>query len=261
MSAIRFRRHGGIAATVPGSPRTRSATPERNSTPPLHPAALLFASVLVGVGLALGRSAVDLAVVAAVAAAFALRAEGRTLRAEAPLLSLAFIVFAAHTIFSGTPISKAVYPAAMIALRLLALLYLLRWAARAFLGDAARWLLSFPVPARPRILLLLAESARHTLALTPLALREAELQHMALRARGLRPGMSLTARARYLAAWLLPFLGTMLRLGMSYGDAVAARGYLLGRRRRSGLQLSWRWHEAATVVGGAASAAWLLRGI
>jgi energy-coupling factor transporter transmembrane protein EcfT len=245
---------------VPGSPRSHASAKETKSARHVHPAALLLACALVGAGLAFGRSVVDLAVISVVAAGFALRAEGRPLRAEAPLLALALTVFLAHALLSGRPTAEAAQAAALIALRLLALLYLLRWAARAFLGDAARWLLAFPVPPRPRILLLSAESARHAVALTPIALREAEQQHVALRARGLRPGRGASGRARYLAAWLLPFLGTMLRVGEAYGDALAARGYTMGARRRSGLQTAWGWPEIVVVAGGAASLAWLIRG-
>jgi energy-coupling factor transporter transmembrane protein EcfT len=230
------------------------------SARPLHPAALLLACALVGVGLALGRSALDLAVCSVLGAGFALRVEGRSLRSEVPLLTLALVVFLAHALLSGRPTPEAAKGAALIALRLLALLYLLRWAARAFLGSAARWLLALPIPTRPRALFLPVESARHALALTPIALREAEQQHQALRARGLRPGRGAAGRARYLAAWFLPFLGTMLRLGESYADALAARGYALGARRRSGLRVTWGWPEMGTIAGGAASAAWLLRG-
>ena len=245
---------------MPGSPRSDATAPEKKSARPLHPAALLLACALVGIGLALGRSPLDLAIVSALGAAFALRAEGRSVRSELPLLTLALVVFLAHALLSGHPFAEALKPAALIALRLLALLYLLRWAARAFLGSAARWILALPIPARPRALLLPVESARHALALTPMALREAELQHQALRARGLKPGHGAAGRARYLAAWLLPFLGTMLRLGESYGDALAARGYALGMRRRSGLRSTWGWPEMGVLAAGAASAAWLLRG-
>jgi energy-coupling factor transporter transmembrane protein EcfT len=231
------------------------------SARPIHPAALLLACALLGTGLALGRSALDLAVFSVLGAGFALRAEGRALRSELPLLTLALIVFLAHALLSGRPTPEATKAAALIALRLLALLYLLRWAARAFLGSAARWLLSLPIPRRPRLLLLPVESARHALALTPIALREAEQQHQALNARGLRPGRGAAGRARYLAAWLLPFLGTMLRVGESYGDALAVRGYTLGARRRSGLRVTWGWAEMGAIAGGAASAAWLLRGV
>jgi energy-coupling factor transporter transmembrane protein EcfT len=110
------------------------------------------------------------------------------------------------------------------------------------------------------MLLLPIESARHALALTPLAIREAEQQHQALRARGMRPGRGAAGRARYVAAWVLPFLGTMLRLGESYADALAARGYVLGAPRRSAMAATWGWGDAAVILGGTASAAWLLRG-
>ncbi|HKW50753.1 MAG TPA: hypothetical protein VJQ53_03380 [Candidatus Eisenbacteria bacterium] len=246
---------------MPGSPRSHATAPELKSARLLHPAALLLACALLGVGLALGRSAIDLAVFSVLGAGFALRAEGRSIRSELPLLTLALIVFLAHTLLSGRPTLEAARAAALIALRLLALLYLLRWAARTFLGRAARWLLAFPIPPRPRLLLLPVESARHALALTPIALREAEQQHQALRARGFRPGHGAAGRARYLAAWLLPFLGTMLRVGESYGDALLARGYRLGARRRSGLRATWSWAEMGAIAGGAASAAWLLRGL
>ena len=231
------------------------------SARPIHPAALLLACALVGIGLALGRSPLDLAVFSVLGAGFALRAEGRALRSELPLLTLALIIFLAHALLAGRPTPERTKAAALIALRLLALLYLLRWAARAFLGSAARWVLSLPIPRRPRLLLLPVESARHALALTPIALREAEQQHQALNARGLRPGRGAAGRARYLAAWLLPFLGTMLRVGESYGDALAVRGYTLGARRRSGLRVTWGWAEMGAIAGGAASAAWLLRGV
>ena len=144
---------------MPGSPRS-NATPEENPARPIHPAALLLACALVGTGLALGRSPLDLAIVSAVACGFALRAEGRSIRAEIPLLLLALVVFLAHAFLSGRPYAEASGPAALIALRLLALLYVLRWAARAFLGSAARWMLALPVPSRPRVLLLPVESAR-----------------------------------------------------------------------------------------------------
>jgi len=257
----RLRWHGGIAAAVPGSPQSDSTASETKSTRPLHPAALLIACAFLCLGLALAQSILDLAAFTVVAAAAALRAEGRSLRSELPLLGLALVVFLAHALLSGRRDAEAAKAAARIALRLLALLHLLRWAARAFLGGAARWLLSLPIPARPRALLLPIESARHAFALTPIAIREAAQQHQALRARGLRPGHGAAGRARYLSAWLLPFLGTMLRLGEAYGEALAARGYTLGARRRSGLRGAWGWAEAGVVAGGAAAAAWLLRGL
>lgn len=246
---------------MPGSPRSDSTNLDRSTTRPIHPAALLLACALVGLGVSLGRSPVDLAIVAALAAALALRLEGRTLSTELPLLTLALVVFLAHTLLSGRPFSEAAIPAALIALRLLALLYLLRWSARAFLGEAARWLLSLPIPPRPRALVLAVESGRHALALAPLALREAEHQHVALRARGLKPSKGAAGRARYVAAWLLPFLGTMLRLGECYGESLAARGYRIGARRRAGRDWNWGWVECAALLGGAAAAAWLIRGV
>lgn len=228
---------------------------------PIHPAATLLACILVGLGLSLTHAPIDLAVLAVLGAAFALRAEGRSIRSELPLWALALVVFLAHTFLSGRPIAVAALPAALIALRLLALLYLLRWAARAFLGNAARWLLALPLPRRPRVLLLALESGRHAVALVPLALREAGQQHEALRARGFRPPRNATGRARYIAAWLLPYLGTMLRLGECYGEALWARGYAMGERRSSGHGWRWGWIESATIVLGAASAVWLLRGV
>ncbi|MGH7681590.1 MAG: hypothetical protein ACRENN_06340, partial [Candidatus Eiseniibacteriota bacterium] len=210
---------------------------------PVHPAALLLACTLVGLGLSLARSPLDLGVAAALGLALALHVERRSLRAELPLLGLAAIVFLAHALFAGRPLAESWRPAALIALRLLALLYLLRWAARAFLGRAARWLLSLTLPTRPRPLLLALESGRHAVALAPLALWEAERQQEALRARGLTPSGGAAARARYLAAWLIPYLGTMLRLGESYGEALAARGYTMGRRRSDGTTWTWGWIE------------------
>ncbi len=227
--------------------------------PALHPAALFVACALAATGLALSASWLDLACFAVVGAAATLRVEGRSPRAELPLWVLAAVVFLAHTLLSGRPIVEAARPAARIALRLLALLYLLRWAARSFLGRAARWMLALPLPGRPRFLAFPLESARHAVALAPLAIREAEHQHTALRARGLAPAGGIESRARYVAAWLLPFLGTMLRIGESYADALVARGYVPGARRRSALRASWGWRELATIAGGGLCAAWLLR--
>ena len=246
---------------MPGSPQLHSDLQNKPMPRPIHPAALLLACALVGLGLSLGGSPLDLAVCAIVGASFALRAEGRSIRSELSLWVLALILFLAHTFLSGRPIAAAVKPAAVIALRLLALLYLLRWAARAFLGQAARWLLAFDLPRRPRALLLVLESGRHAVALAPLALRESERQHEALRARGLTPPNNAAGRARYVAAWLLPYLGTMLRLGECYGEALLVRGYAMGVRRSSGQVWRWDWAESATVVLAAASAAWLLRGL
>jgi hypothetical protein len=245
---------------VPGSPRSDAPTLETHVPRPIHPAALLLACSAAGLGLALSSSPLDLALFAAAGCAAALRAEGKPFRHELPLLALAGIVFAAHTLLSGTPVLEAARPAGLIALRLLALLYLLRWAAKAFLGNAARWLASLRVSRRPRLLLLAAESARHALALTPRAIREAELQQVALRARGFRAGHGVRGRARYVAVWMLPFLGTMLRLGESYGEALEARGYVMGSPRRSGLALRWGWPEVLVVATGALALALLVRG-
>jgi energy-coupling factor transporter transmembrane protein EcfT len=244
---------------VPGSPRNDDPIQENHALRPIHPAALLLACLAVGTGLAMTSSLVALAVFAFLGCFIALHAEGKSFRNEVPVLVLAAIVFAAHTLLSGRPVAEAAHPAGLIALRLLALLYLLRWAARTFLGTAARWLASMPVPRRPAFLLAAAESGRHALALTPRAIREAELQHLALRARGFRPGGGLGGRARYVAAWMLPFLGTMLRTGESYGEALEARGYVLGSPRRSGLSLSWGWPEVLVLCGGALPLALLLR--
>ncbi|HET9250622.1 MAG TPA: hypothetical protein VFP58_00725 [Candidatus Eisenbacteria bacterium] len=246
---------------MPGSPRSDDLNPRHESSRPIHPAALLLACLAVCTGLALTTSIPLLAAAAAVGCAAALRVEGKSLRQELPLLVLAAIVFAAHTLFAGKPLLEAARPAGRIAIRLLALLYLLRWAARAFLGDAARWLASMPVPARPRFLILATESGRHALALAPRAIREAELQQVALRARGFRAGNGARGRARYVAAWMLPFLGTMLRLGESYGEALEARGYVLGRARKSGLTLGWGVAEVLVLATGGMILALLLRGL
>lgn len=245
---------------MPGSPRSDALKSRNDLSRPIHPAALLLACLAVGTGFALTTSLPLLAIAAFAGCAIALRVEGKTLRQELPLLLLAAIVFAAHTLLAGKPILEAARPAGLIAVRLLALLYLLRWAARAFLGDAARWLASMPVPAKPRFLLLAAESGRHALALTPRAIREAELQHVALRARGFRAGNGARGRARYVAAWMLPFLGTMLRLGESYGEALEARGYVLGRARKSGLTLRWGVAEVLVLATGGLILALLLHG-
>jgi energy-coupling factor transporter transmembrane protein EcfT len=242
---------------VPGSPRPESPKPIPETRRPVHPAALLLSCSLVGLALSWTQSPFWLGLSAAAGAALALRVEGRPLKAEGSLLALTLVVFAAHLFLSGRPPREALVPASLIALRLLALLYLMRWSARAFLPRAARWLFTRPVPRRPRILALLFESGRITLALLPLALREAEQQHLALRARGFRPGPGAPGRARYLTAWILPFLGTMLRVGESYGDALLARGAILGARRTTGLAFGWGAREAAAIAGGAAAAAWL----
>ncbi len=208
----------------------------------------------------MGRSWLDLAAAAIVLGFLALRAEGRPLRGELPLVGLASVVFLAHVIFAGRAWRGAMAPAGLIACRLLALLYLLRWSARSFLGRAARWLMGRKPPRRPRAALLLFESARLSAALLPLALREGEQHALALRARGLRPGHGASGRARYLLAWFLPFLGTMLRISDAYADALLARGYALGAVRRTGLTARWGAPELIAIVGSAGVAAWLLRG-
>jgi energy-coupling factor transporter transmembrane protein EcfT len=234
---------------VPGSPRSVASEYPETPDERLHPAALLVSAVALGAGLALARHWIPLALAAAFFGALALRAEGRPLRLEAPLFGLAAVVFLAHVVAAWSGWRSALGPAAQVALRLLALLYLLRWAARTFLGRAARWLLGLRPPSRPRLLGTLLESARLTLSLLPLALREAEQHALALRARGIAPGRGLSGRARFLAAWFLPFLGTMLRVGDAFADALSARGYRLGRARRSGLAVRLRLVDGVAVAG------------
>ncbi len=246
---------------MPGSPQSDDVHPESGSTRALHPLAWFLSIALVGCGLALARSWIDLLTAAALLGAAALHAEGRGVRNEAPLVGLALIVFLAHVVAAGRDFRSALAPAALIAARLLALLYLLRWAARTALGPFARWLMGKKPPARPRFLLLLAESARLTAGLLPLALREAEQHVVALRGRGIRPGRGLRGLARYLLAWFLPFLGTMLRIGDAYADALTARGYVPGRLRRTGLALGWGFREWGVIAGGALTAAWFVRGL
>ena len=244
---------------MPGSPESDEVNPASPRTRALHPLAWLLSLAFVGVGLALTRSWIDLAVAGILLAILALRAERKSPRAEAPLLGLALIVFLAHVVFAGKGFRAALAPAAVIAWRLLALLYLLRWAARSALGPIARWLMGHRPPARPRILLVLVESARLTAGLLPLALREAEQHVQALRGRGIRPGRGLQGIARYLLAWFLPFLGTMLRIGDAYADALTVRGYRLACARRAGLPIHWGVREWGAVVGSATGAAWFLR--
>jgi energy-coupling factor transporter transmembrane protein EcfT len=245
---------------VPGSPQPNSTDRSHPRPRALHPGALLLAALLAGIGIAFGGSPLDLAICAAITAAMSLRTEARSPRDEIPLWGLAAVAFLAHALFPGQPPRIRIENAATIALRFLTLLYLLRWAARAWLGRAARWLLSLRIPTGIRPLLLALESARHAVALTPLAIREAGEQHQALRARGLKPGPGASGRARYLAAWLLPFLGTMLRLSESYGDTLMARGYRLGARRGAATVEVWGWPETGLLAGGTLCAAWLLRG-
>ena len=245
---------------MPGSPRFDAQETNQPPTRPLHPAALLLVLGILGAGLALGRHWAPLGIAALVLGILALRAEGRALRAELPILMLALVVFLAHVLFAGPAWRSTLPKAAEIACRLLALLYLIRWAARTFLGRAARWLMGLRPPRRPRAALLLLESARLTAALLPLALREGEQHVLALRARGIRPGRGASGRGRYLLAWLLPFLGTMLRIGDAYADALLARGYVLGRERRVGLRLRWGVAELLALAAGGA-AAFSVRGV
>lgn len=255
---------------MPGSPEsdeTKSQSRPRPARPvrpgddriPLHPGASLLGLAALLAALSTTPSAAALAAAAGIAMGAALWAERRPLRAELPFLLLALVVFAAHLAFAGRSWREALVPSGRIALRLLALVYLTRWAARAALPRIARWLFGRGGPARPRALALLFESGRMTLALLPLALAEAERQHRALRARALRPGRGLGGRARYLAAWLLPYLGTMLRIGDAYGEALHARGYALGARRRTAASWTWGARETAWIGGCLAAAFWLVR--
>lgn len=245
---------------MPGSPKPGDIQPNTPRRRALHPLAWLLSLALLTAGLAMTHSWIDLAAAAILLAFAALRVERRRARDEIPILSLAALVFLAHVVSAGRGYRAAVAPAAVIACRLLALLYLLRWAARSALGPIARWLMGKRPPARPRVLLLLAESARLTAGLLPLALREAEQHVVALRGRGIRPGRGLQGLTRYLLAWFLPFLGTMLRIGDAYADALTVRGYVPGRVRRSGLALAWGWREWGVLAGSAGTCAWFLHG-
>lgn len=245
---------------MPGSPKPGDIQPNTPRRRALHPLAWLLSLALLTAGLAMTHSWIDLAAAAILLAFAALRVERRRVRDEIPILSLAALVFLAHVASAGRGYRAAVAPAAVIACRLLALLYLLRWAARSALGPIARWLMGKRPPARPRVLLLLAESARLTAGLLPLALREAEQHVVALRGRGIRPGRGLQGLTRYLLAWFLPFLGTMLRIGDAYADALTVRGYVPGRVRRSGLALAWGWREWGVLAGSAGTCAWFLHG-
>lgn len=243
---------------MPGSPRYAESRNPESPRRPVHPAALLTACALLGAGVSFARSPLWIGLFALVAMALALRAEARPLGGEAPVLALAAIVFAAHLLFGGRPRAESAPGAAAIALRLLALLYLTRWAARAFLARAARWLFARRGPRRPAALARIFESGRMTVALLPVAFREAEQQRLAVRARAIGGSRGVRARARFLAVWLLPFLGTMLRIGDAYGDALLARGYVAGAPRRSGLAAGWGAVEAAVLAGSAATAAWMI---
>jgi energy-coupling factor transporter transmembrane protein EcfT len=242
---------------VPGSPESNDSKPTLHKGP--NPGAALLACLAFGVALSLVRSPAVLALTAAGFLVLSLRVEGRRFQSEIPLLVLALIVFLAHLLFGGHPLREALRPSGEIALRLLALVYVTRWAARAVLPGAARWLFARTGPRHPRLLALLFESGRMTLALLPLALGEAERQHAALKARAVRPGRGLGGRARYLAAWLLPYLGTMLRVGDSYGEALHARGYAMGSPRRAGASYRWGALELVLVSGAIVLSAWLIR--
>jgi len=245
---------------VPGSPDLENEQTKPTRMRALHPLAWLLSLALLTSGVAATRSWIDLAAAVVLLAYAALRAEGRRARDEAPLLLLALIVFLAHVAAAGKGYRAAILPAAVIACRLLALLYLLRWAARVALGPIARWLMGLRPPRRPRFLVLLAESARLTAGLLPVAVREAEQHVTALRGRGIRPGRGLRGTSRYLLAWFLPFLGTMLRVGDAYADALTARGYVPGKERRTGLALSWGLREWGAIVVSAGATAWFLHG-
>lgn len=243
---------------MPGSPEpdpTKSTHPHRR---PLHPAAALVFCGAAGLGLSFVRSPVLLATAALILLGASLWAEGKRLRGEVPFLLLALIVFAAHLLLGGRPPKEALPAAGAIALRLLALVYLMRWAARMVLPGAARWLFGRSGPRRPRPFAILFESGRMTVALLPLALSEAERQHLALQARAIRPGRGLSGRARYLAAWLLPYLGTMLRVGDAYGEALHARGYAIGARRASA-SVPWGLRETAVTLASLLAAVWMIR--
>jgi len=249
---------------VPGSPESEPSIsspipPVRPVRRPLHPVALLLGCAGLGVALSFARSPLLLGTAAAAFLAGALRAERRPLRGEVKFWLLALVLFAAHLLIAGRPPREALLPAAQIALRLLALVYLTRWAARAVAPRASRWLFGRAGPSRPRTLALLFESGRMTVALLPIALGEAERQHLALRARALRPGRGLAGRARYLAAWLLPYLGTMLRVGDAYGEALHARGYAIGAPRRAALTYRWGAAETALALTSMLAAFWLIR--
>lgn len=244
---------------MPGSPAV-NAPNQPASIRPRHPAAFLLFALAAGVGLAFARDPIVLGVATLALAWLALRAEGRRPRHEIPFWTLALILFFAHALL-GRFEPTALRAAAALALRLLALVYLTRWAVRTFLPGAAHWLLGLPIPRRPRFLLLGVESARLAATLLPLAAREAEAQTLALRARGIRGGRGLGGRARFLAAWLLPFLATMLRLGDSLGDALHARGYVAGARRAGGPRPPWAAPDAALVLGGLVVAGVLIRGV
>jgi energy-coupling factor transporter transmembrane protein EcfT len=245
---------------VPGSP-TLNDPPTNLAVPrPRHPAAFLLFVLIVGAGIAFARGPFVLAATAVGFAFLTLRAEGRRPRDEAPFLGLAVVLFLAHAIFARFE-PQATLGAVLLALRLLALVYLTRWSVRTFLPGAAQWLLGLPIPSRPRPLALVFESARISTAMLPLAAREAEAQTLALRARGIRPGGGLGGRARFTAAWLLPFLGTMLRLGDALADALHARGYVPAARRTTLARERWTVADELLLLVAVALAGGLIRGI
>lgn len=244
---------------MPGSPEQNYPTTHLGFARPRHPAALLAFALGAGAGISFARAPILLALTAVAFAALALKAEGKRPRTELPFLGLAAILFLAHAILARFE-PLATLAAALLALRLLALVYLTRWAVKTFLPGAAQWLLEQPIPTRPRPLGLAIESARLSAALLPLAAREAEAQTLALRARGIRAGGGFTGRARFTAAWLLPFLGTMLRVGDSLADALHARGYTPGKRRAGLARAPWGLADAGVVLLGAAIAGALYRG-
>ncbi|HEU4724895.1 MAG TPA: energy-coupling factor transporter transmembrane component T [Candidatus Eisenbacteria bacterium] len=244
---------------MPGSPERNESTSHPISARPRHPAALLAFALAAGAGISFARAPILLAVTAVVFAAMALRSEGKRPRAELPFLGLALVLFLAHAILARFA-PAATVAAALLALRLLALVYLTRWAVKTFLPGAAQWLLEQPIPTRPRPLALAVESARLSTALLPIAAKEAEAQTLALRARGIRAGRGFTGRARFTAAWLLPFLGTMLRVGDALADALHARGYRPGARRVGLARAPWAWADAGVILLGVVIAGALVRG-
>ena len=244
---------------MPGSPERNDPTSHPASARPRHPAALLAFALAAGAGISFARAPILLALTAIAFAALALRAEGKRPRAELPFLGLAVILFLAHAILARFQ-PQATIAATLLALRLLALVYLTRWAVKTFLPGAAQWLLEQPIPTRPRPLALAVESARLSTALLPLAAKEAEAQTLALKARGIRTGRGLLGRARFTAAWILPFLGTMLRVGDALADALHARGYTPGKRRAGLARAPWALADAGVIVLGFAIAGALYRG-
>jgi energy-coupling factor transporter transmembrane protein EcfT len=245
---------------VPGSPEPFDPPPPKATLRPRHPAALLTFTLLVSVGIALANAPLALTLLVVAFAALALRAEGKRPRGEVPFLALAAVLFLAHAAlgrFHPAPTAGAL----LLALRLLGLVYVTRWAARSFLPGAAHWLLQWPLPPRPRALALAAESARFAAVLLPMAAREAEGQTTALRARGVRAARGWGGRARFAAAWLLPFLGSMLRVGDAMSDALQARGYRAGARRRGLETPAWGAVDVGLLLLGAALAGVLVRGV